>query len=195
MKTMTYRPIVGDRISHSVQEASRLSKTHRCRVRFEFNEVTLQATPKKSPVTLLWEWELICGQHYEQYRLSKAGQVARRLRNGEVATRRENVASLIARLPRLLAAGDVDGLMLWLDLFVDSADDVDVHFDCAELARTLEASGFIENDLVGQPPASFNTREKVGRYIVGQAINCLRSGMPPHLLTQSFVAKYFEIPT
>jgi hypothetical protein len=190
MKTMNYEPMCGDNIAHTVRHTARLSKTSGCRVRFSFNGVTLQATPKKSPVTLLWEWERINGQHAEKYRLSKKGQDAHAIRTAETARLKTQSETLLMALSSILLSGSTDELMGWLKSFALVADDVSVKLDTATLAAKFEAAGFKENEGVGQKPEWFNTRPRMASYIVGQVINCLKRGMPPHPVTVSFVEKY-----
>jgi hypothetical protein len=74
MKEMKLSLPVGDHIDNASRTASHLARKHNCMVRFDFNGVSLHATPKKSPVTIGWEYDQITGQHAERYRLSAAGQ-------------------------------------------------------------------------------------------------------------------------
>lgn len=203
MKTITYEPMGGENIAHTVRHTARLSKTSGCRVRFRFNDVTLYATPKKSPVTIRWEWELINGQRAEQYRLSKKGQQERARRAAEIVSKQYAVTAAVRGLPGLVENNNLDHLMGWLHSFVEHADDIGVDMNAAAnlkggghewIAILFESKGYKENPHVGQPPEWFNTRERMGQYIIGQAINCLRRGMPPHPITQSFVAKYYALP-
>lgn len=71
MNLITYRVSAGTHISRASKDAVLLAKASKSRVRFAFNEVVLEATPKKSRFTLEWEYELITGQKHEKYRQSR----------------------------------------------------------------------------------------------------------------------------
>ncbi len=53
--------------------------------------------------------------------------------------------------------------------------------------RELEAIGYKNNAHVGRTEW---TRQTIGEYIVGQAINCLRHGLPPHQVTRKFAEDF-----
>ena len=62
------------------------------------------------------------------------------------------------------------------------------------LARTLEMSGWAQDDCVGMRPERISgDRSLMARYIMGQVIACLRSGMPPYPIVKKFVAEYCSI--
>lgn len=201
MKTTTYHPMAGERIYHSVLHASRLSKQDHCLVRFKFNDVPLFASPKKSPTTILWEWEQHCGRSASNYRSSKAGIEAAAARDREIVATQEAATTLIGRLPGTVHTKDNDLIMRWVSDFTKVADDVAIDFDKAAglrsgglewVALCFESVGFKENDLVGEPPESFNVKDRLARYIVGQVINCARRNMPPHPCCDGFVERYFR---
>ncbi len=72
----------------------------------------------------------------------------------------------------------------------EKADDCGVKFSTSALADSLEAAGYKENENVTDDPDWLNTKDRLGRYIIGQIINCLRSGMPPHPVALKFISEY-----
>ena len=70
MKRIKYSPSCGRHISAACNEAAYMAKTKRCLVHFSFNESELVASPKKSPTTLLWEFELNIGRNIDAYHRS-----------------------------------------------------------------------------------------------------------------------------
>jgi hypothetical protein len=96
----------------------------------------------------------------------------------------------VATLPEILKNGNMGNLMDWLESFTLPADDIAVKINHGYIAGLMEGAGYVENDGVGNSPEWFSNQERMGRYIVGQAIACLKSGMPPHGITLSFVAKW-----
>lgn len=203
MKTLNYSATIGSHIQQAAREATRLAKSHRALVRMDFNDVLLRAAPKKSASTLLWEFTLGMSRAASNYRQSEKGQQEARRRALEVLQRQDAVTAAIRSLPGLLEINNLDHLMGWLHSFVEHADDVGVDFNAAAgltsgglewIAVLFEAKGYRQGEGVGQSPDWFTTRERLGRYVIGQALECIRSGMPPHPITQKFVADYFKLP-
>lgn len=193
MKTLIYEPMGGERIEHACHEATRLAKRHRRLCRFSFNDVHLIAAPKKSPFTLEWEWAWTQERERSAWRNSKAGQEEERRNLAEISAKQGQADFLITDLPNACKAG-MDKLMLWLSAFAEITDRIGVSFDHAWVIALLESDGFKENAHVGRKPQDFNTRKIIGEYIIGQAINCMRMGMPPHPMTITFVERYFKLP-
>jgi hypothetical protein len=99
---------------------------------------------------------------------------------------------MVAVLPSV--AANMDTLIVWLSAFSGVADDCDVTFDHKAVIDILVAAGYVLNAHVGDDPQSFDSRKKLGEWIVGQAISCINHGMGPHLITQMFAEQYFKIP-
>jgi len=187
---MTYKPSAGTEISHACREAVDMAKRSGVNVRFKFNDVELTATPDLQPDEVVAEWRRESNRISEEYRNSPAGRAAAAARTAEIARLKTQSESLLMALSSILLSGSTDELMSWLKSFALVADDVSVNLDTAALAAKFEAAGFKENEGVGQNPEWFNTRPRMAGYIVGQVINCLKRGMPPHPVTVSFVEKY-----
>lgn len=212
MRTTNYTTSPGEHVSHAALAAAQTAKKSKCRVRFDFNGIRLEASPKKSPVTLVWEFGRCWDQRAETYRLSKEGQTAAKKRAQEVARNQDATAAAIRTLCGLCSDKEpsrswpskLDCLVGWLHSFSHYADDIGVDMDAAAgvksggheyVALLFESAGYKQDHHVGQPPEWFNTRERMGQYIVGQAIACLRRGMAPHPVTQAFAAKYYALPS
>lgn len=194
MKTITYEPSVGTRIEHACDEAVKLAKRGGATVRFKFNDVELTATPDHQPAALVDDWRRESDRLSEEYRTSPEGRAEAARRESQITTLKTQAAELLGKLDSVLAANSQDEIMDWLKSFAPISDDVSVKFDTAALAAKFEAAGFKENEGVGQEPDWFNTRDRMAGYIVGQVINCLKRGMPPHPVTVSFVEKYQAMP-
>jgi len=194
MKTMTYEPSAGTRIEHACNEAVKMAKRSGATVRFKFNDVELTATPELAPDAVVAEWQRESNRLAEAYRNSPAGRAEASRRHAQIGTLKIQAANLLDKLDSLLASNSKDEIVGWLKSFAPISDDVSVKFDTAALAAKFEAAGFKENEGVGQAPEWFNTRDRMAGYIVGQAINCLKRGMPPHPVTVSFVEKYQAMP-
>ena len=194
MKTMTYEPSAGTRIEHACTEAVNMAKRSGATVRFKFNDVELTATPDLQPDAVVAEWQRESNRLSEDYRNSPACRAEASRRHAQIGTLKTQAANLLDKLDSLLSANSQDEIMDWLKSFAPISDDVSVKFDTSALAAKFEAVGFKENEGVGQEPEWFNTRDRMAGYIVGQVINCLKRGMPPHPVTVSFVEKYQAMP-
>lgn len=189
MKT-AYNPGAGTHISRACFEACAIAKGSGENISFDFNEISLTATPETDPVALANEYGRLTEERRRAYLNSPEGKASAEKRSAEIAEKTGKVNALLLALPEILKRKDLTPLMDWLQSFTAFADDVAVKLDHTKLARTLEGAGYIENDGCGNPPSWFNTRERMGRYIVGQAIACLHRNMPPHPVTLNFVERW-----
>lgn len=182
--------MAGENIDFSCKHTLELAKKGKCRVMFKFNDIKLEATPNKSLDTLKWKFNNILGQKSEAYRVSKKGQDSIKARKVQVSEKQEKIDFLIRDMG--FAMFKMDVLMDWLYNFTEVADDIDVKYNSAEIIKVLE-SKYVENAYVGDPPNSFNNKDKMGKYIIGQAINNLKSGMPPHSICMKFIEDYRKL--
>lgn len=169
-----------------------MAMNQKAKVKFSFNGIELEATPESSPPVLESEWSAKQEQATKDYRESPQGIAAAKLRTAEILRKQRSLNTSLDVLADIIA--DQDKLMLWLKSFAQDADDIGVTFSKERLAAQLEAAGYAENEHVGENPEWFSTRPRMARYIVGQALNCLRIGMGPHPITGSFVDKYLALP-
>lgn len=192
-KYMTYDPLCGTHIKFAAKESIALAKKHGVPVHFQFNGVKLIATGKKSPVTIEREYDMICSSKHEKYRCSKKGQADAARRKEEVAQSQSEVDNLVALLPGALGGVNSDGVITILARLSVVGDDVGVKYDHAALCALLEKAGYTSNAHVGKAPAEFNTRKIMAEYIIGQCINCLKTSIGLHPVTESFAQKYFAL--
>lgn len=174
MKEMKLSLLPGGHIDNAIRTASSLARKHNCRVRFDFNGVSLQATPKKSPVTIGWEYEQITGQHAERYRLSSAGQKERALNEAEMKSSQSAIDHWMLILPDMLRSG-LDNTIGWLSNFLPSANRVGTEVSHSLLIGLFEAQGYKVGEFVGKDKAFYEVKENLGRYIVGQVLSMWKS--------------------
>jgi hypothetical protein len=191
MKTIEYEPLAGSHIDYAIQHAVGFAKHHHARVRMRFNDVTLVATPKTSRDSLRWTFDKTQGESAQHWRTTPRGLASARRRKRELAANQRIVDDLIGELPASLASG-LDDTVAWLSRFARVADDCGLRYSKPEIAQALRAAGYTNNQHVGRPQEDFDSSLVTGQWIVGQAINCLEHGMPPHPITRKFAAKYQE---
>jgi hypothetical protein len=193
MKTLKYSPCAGSHIEQACKEAVAMAMNCVATVKFSFNGILMEATPNCVPIDLANEWSTKQEQAAKAYRESPEGIASAEKRKQDVMQKQASVNLAIQKLPSVIH--NHGALMEWLKFFSYVADDIGVTYSKGELADQLEAGGYVENEHVGKKPEWFNTRPRLARYIVGQAITCLRGGMGPHPITADFVDKYFNLPS
>lgn len=191
----------GTTIEQAASDAVALAKTRKRAVAFNFNGIKMVAPPSRKTAANILANSFIrqSEKRAEDWRNSPEGLAYAAERAKELAERQAAVTSAIQALPEVLAIQSLGALIGWLTLFVEDANDTGIDWEAATGIRgeplewivlQLIAAGYRENEYVGTDPELF-TRERLGRWIVGQAINCLRLGLPPHPITQKFAKEYF----
>jgi hypothetical protein len=95
----------------------------------------------------------------------------------------------------MLKLGGLDGLdatVDWLDEYIALADDIGVNPHLKKVKSALEKAGYVNKEFTGKAFVRDDKRI-MGRYIVGQAINCMTNGMPPHPVLGRFAQEYREM--
>jgi hypothetical protein len=193
MRTLHFHVSGGTHITSACEKATAMAKQNRAMVRFNFNETALFATPKKSPVTIEWEFQQATDRAGYRYRHSKAGRDFEAFLARQLAEHQAKIQSLITVLP-LAIVGGMDSLMTWVKKFTPAADYEGVFYPSYWIREQLETAGYESGKHVGQKPEWFTTRQRVGEWILGQVLSSLEMGMPPHPVAVSFCEKYFALP-
>lgn len=196
IKPLSYDPLAGTSIQEASSEAVRRAKAAKRAVTFRFNGIHLNAPPSRkiTKEVLAKSYEKLCRKAHEEWHeewQASPEAIAR------VEAKQNLVAVALEALPRILAVKKAhlghDLVMRWLLSLVENADGARVSaFEW--LAQQFIAAGYKQNDLVSEPEESFNTRERMGRWVIGQAVDCFQRGMPPHPITQKFIQAYFRLP-
>lgn len=192
---LTYEPSAGERIGHACVEAVRIAKANLQPCVFTFNDIELVADVDSSPSRLIQSWEGQLAQRQAEYRNSPEGKQAAANRIAAIARKQSALDATVAALPKILRTDNhLNAIVKWIKELIDPADDVATKWSPQVVADQLEAAGYQENEHVGRRPEWFNTRSRMGHYLIGQAINCMRRGMPPHPTTYRFINDYFNLP-
>ncbi len=165
-----------------------------CDVEFEFNGIKVTATPQSSPARLEADWDTKMAAEAKAYRESAAYAAEQERRTEQVKTSQNVVNCFMDGIEQVLATCSMNDILKYFIPFVNAADDCEVKFDHTKLADILEHFGYKDGMHVGKPQEAFNDKETMAQYILGQAVSCLRRGIPPHPITNSFIEKYFAIP-
>jgi hypothetical protein len=161
-------------------------------VRVVFNEIELTVSPKDTG-DLVWQrymtaYDKLC----EAYQASPEGIAAAERARTEVEMAQAKHDQLMESLPEI--AGDEAALMNWLVLYSDAADHIHVRKDFPRVWSMLEVHGYQDNDAVGLDEQAYKNKRVMARYIVGQAINCMKNiNKGPHPITEKMVTEYNQL--
>ena len=208
----------GESIDRACVNAIDMAIKNDANIIFNFNGTEVIANKNSDARDLINGWEDAMERSARQYEESTEGIAEAIRREEEVKTKQARIRELMGEIGPLLDSmseeeifkaflaklnetlventeeDSPDSLMDWLYSFAEIADDIRLEFNKYELAKKLEDAGFVHNQYVGNSPEWFNTRQRMARYIVGQVIDCLLGGMPPHPVTMTFIEKYRELP-
>lgn len=195
MNAIIFKPLLGTHIREACKEAAALAINKNSDVEFEFNGIKVIATPKSSPASLEADWNSQMEASRKAYKESPEYAAEQQRRAEAVKTSQNVVNCFMDGIEQVLVTCSTDDILKYVQPFVGASDDVDVSFDKAKLADLLEQYGYKDSMHVGKPKEAFDDKETMAQYILGQVVTCLRSGMPPHPITNSFIEKYFAMPS
>lgn len=187
-----YQPRVGQHIDRACEEAVTFAKRCGKSQTFVFNEVTLTAFPDTEPAALAAKFSEEMDAAGVRWRESEEGKKAAANRREQVRQYQSTHDSLMLSLPSILSERR-DALMRWMASFADVADDVDVVKDFPRAIALLEGAGYSASDALGLSKDEYKKPAIMCAYIVGQALSCMKRGMPPHPVTIGFVEDYFKL--
>lgn len=189
--TITFDPMAGTRIEDACEEAVRLARKNDCVVEFDFNDVHMQAFTTDSASDVSARWHAETDRRRAEYESSPEYAKKQESRRIAVLVSQNEIDRIIATIDRI--SGEAEW-MSWIKYFAELSDDVGVEIDLAEVSAALRRHGWVDGAHVGKPPGDFkNNKTMLAEYIMGQAINCLNRGMPPHPITRKFVDDYMAM--
>ena len=185
-----YHGCPGEHISKSADKCIEWSRETGDTVRLVFNDVELVVDYKSHTVDdVVAMYDRASAKKHEEWRASPAGIAYALEAEQRLLEHQTNHDQLMSQL--MDVAGDEERLMSWLSAYSDAADHVGVENKDFQLVWSiLEVHGYVNNDCVGFAESAFENPRVMARYIAGQAISCMRGGMPPHPMTAHFVEKY-----
>lgn len=189
---LTYEPIAGTSISHAANAAVAMANANLQSVKFDFNGVAVIVWPGDLPDSVTARWDRDFDESAKRWRDSPEGIKHQEWVQSETERRQKIVDGLMGSLTKAIDRG-LGSIVGWLATLSEFGDWNSLQWDKQWVVAELLAAGYQENEHAGQPPEWFNTQERMGRYIVGQALNCMANGMPPHPMLQMFAYKYAEL--
>lgn len=173
----------GDHISETAARAIEVGATA-----LRFNDITVPVPEGSTVESLEASYLTLMEKECARYRASPEGIAAAKRREDYRAECQRKVDALMVGLPEALS--DMDATVQWLTGFCWPADHIDVTYDTEAILGALRGAGYVEGFGVGNPAGWFSTKDRMGRYIIGQGMSCLADGMPPHGVTITFAERY-----
>lgn len=183
-------PSAGCEIAKACTEAIALAVRHQLPVQFDFNGVQITATVTDEVQALVSKFHAELDARKVAYEASPEGKRRAEELQQQQALRDGKATQLLAELPAALATEP--DTVLWIGRFAEVSDYIGLSYDKQAVAETLESAGYVRNDCVGNP--SVKTDKTVfARWLVGQAIDNLRSGFGIHQVAIKFAADYAKL--
>lgn len=174
-----YEPSPGEHLDDAIQTALALAAEHDLPVRFTFNDAEATVTKDTRPVEVLASFDRQWSAQREAYKTSPEGRAAAERQTAEVARSQARHDALMGNLP--VAVQDEALLVQWLADYAGPADDNRVlGHDYELVAAMLVSAGYARADAVGLPREEYENPAVLARWLIGQALDQLRGGMPPH---------------
>lgn len=192
--TIIHHPSIGDTFNQSADKAIRKAICHQDTVTMMFNEISVTFTPSTTLEQAYQAYSDAVEERSRLYRASPEGQAAAQ-RAAEILRKHQAAHDLCMHsLEGVLAEGE-EALLDWLVKFSDACDHVGVMGqDFPRVCAMLEVHGYVEGDCVGLDKQEYTQPRTLARYIVGQALACMRAmDMGPHPMTSQFVADYHKL--
>ena len=188
--TLVFEASPGSYIGNVAKEVCAIVADVKASVSFDFNGIACLVKPGCTAADVEADWRRDCDAAAEAYRNSPEGKQRAKERAEAVKAKQDRIdRKLLPMLPRVV--GNLDKLVRWIAQASDVMDDTDVKVDYPAIVAAFEAAGWKDGAHVGRKPSSF-TKQMLGEYLVGQAIDCMKRGMCPHPVSQKFAQEYAE---
>lgn len=180
---------LGSHITQAVEESLALAKQHTDKVvSFDFNGIQVLITSWDTVESGINRWERLRELFSAVYRESPAYKEELKKQIKQVKLEQERLDFLLSHL--YLTEGNEDSLIAWLKEFSLIADDDRLKWDKKALAEQLTSFGYAANTFLNLPEKSYNNKAIFAGYLIGQALDQLERGFPPHPMLSSWCDKY-----
>lgn len=161
-------------------------------VRFEFNGVPMDVRGDETAVVAAARYSQVVADRAATWAASEDGQAEQRRQVAAATSRQAQIDQLVAALPESIK--DMPRLIQWVGQFAEASDHAAMRYDAEAIADQLEQAGYRRDEGVGEREALQADRNRMGRYIVGQAIDMLRRGRGIHPVAATFAERFAAMP-
>lgn len=189
--TINYNPPLGEYISTTINKIVALANQEMKCVVTTFNEIDLVAHPFTTTEQALEKYFTEEQQRrQEEYYASKEYKDKEVKRQKEIKEAQDIIDTYISNLNEVLESKDTEKVIDWLKVFTDPADRSGTYCNFSFVTKTFIDAGYKANAFVGEGALLETHKEWMGLYIIGQAIDCMQKGMPPHPIIYKFIEQY-----
>lgn len=190
--TLTIEPLAGSHIDDVINQAISMAKDNAAPVKFTFNGVQMHIDGPNTIDEARQQFDAKIAKSAEDYRNSPAGKAAAAEAALRLADLQGRHDALMMTLPEKFTS-HLDAIN-WLMEYQSPADHLGVvGKSFGTVLSVLSASGYVANDCVGLPQAAYKEPDTLAKYVVGQAMDNMESGMPPHQMVHRFGADYRQM--
>lgn len=179
-----YKPTLGTDIEQACTQALKIAREYNEDVIFDFNGTNVVVTPSSSVDGLVNSWHRDYEENRQKYRDSPEG----RRSAADQQSRKLAAQAETDRLVKLIIKNikDIDTVVKGF-VGLSRAICVGTVWNPKSLAKILQEAGYTLNHHVGRKPEDFdNNPQMLKEYIVGQCIDALQMGTPPHQIINKF---------
>lgn len=179
----------GATLDDTVNSALTMVKRTNRNVCFNFNGVEMMVTKNNTNDELIREFHNKVAIKQEKYLNSTQYKIDTKQRVDKVQKLQTHIDKLLSELKSLTV--NKSNIIKWIGEFAAINDDVDLIYDKNEIVSFLKEAGYKRNDEVGN--AAVHTNSTIyAKWLIGQAIDNLESGMPIHPIATKFCKDYFD---
>ena len=109
MKIKHYESMPGDHIQSACANATAMARQNSCNVEFDFNEITLIATPETDPAALAQSYSDECDRRHRAYVASPEYKARQEEAERKERERKAKVEAVLADAPANMTLRDADG--------------------------------------------------------------------------------------
>ncbi|CAG9235582.1 hypothetical protein PSP6_690003 [Paraburkholderia tropica] len=177
-------PYVGSDIRDIAAAMVELAKAEGVAVQCDMNGIKLHADDSSAAESIYKSYRDEVERRAAAWRESPEGRAVQAERERREAANVGALRELLAELPTQI--GTESGLVAWVGrlALLDRAD-----FDTQAVADQLEAAGYVRSEFVGDKNPT-PSKSHVARWIIGQAIDCLRKKHGVHSVLSMHAEKY-----
>lgn len=189
----TYKPMAGENVSTVAERMVALAKKTKGEVRTEFNDIELVATEDSVAENIVEDFNVKIAEAAKKYSESPEGQRAAIEREERKQEAQRKADALMEQLLSL-DFNNQEAVLNWICEFQDPNDHIGVAKDNEKVLKIFAEHGYQPDVNTGK---AFNgeDRDNFARYIVGQALDGLRSDVGAihpivHKFTDSWKEKF-----
>jgi len=189
---IVYKPTAGCSIDRAAEESLQIAeKNVDKKVTFRFNGIDVIVNYWNTVETIVNQFNTLQEAKIASYRSSPLYRKVQEEQRIKIKALQDKVDYLLEHLR--FTKGNELALINWLGEFAAIADNMLLVYNKSKLAAQLISFGYTDNAFLGLPKESYNNKTILAGWLVGQAINQLKLGMPPHPMLSSWCDKYQEL--